>query len=250
MIFTVLILILVQHLSNNYRFICQYSRVSICLDFELICAQQNQREAFSINELDETRYRLNHLLSCQQDLDDIWRLSRWLVHVINCAKDKTYSGISLKSFQSSTNLNEVKTDQIFSYHSDKYLIKKNDNNFIDIEDHLIELTFYISLLTTNTYIPFKLYVNKITKLNEILQIILKQQQENLFLTNSLLNFVWIRSNGREYIIEDNLSAYEIQKRLLRFGGQIHLRSKDLSFKRSSLKIVNSTGPGSNLSLNI
>jgi len=58
---------LVQHLSNNYRFICQYSRVSICLDFELIYAQQSQREAFSMLELDESRYRLKHLLSCQQD---------------------------------------------------------------------------------------------------------------------------------------------------------------------------------------
>ncbi|CAF5142319.1 unnamed protein product, partial [Rotaria magnacalcarata] len=37
-----------QHLSNNYRFVSQYSRVSICLDFELICAQQSQREAFSM----------------------------------------------------------------------------------------------------------------------------------------------------------------------------------------------------------
>ncbi len=239
-----------QHLSNNYRFICQYSRVSICLDFELICAQQNQREAFSINELDETRYRLNHLLSCQQDLDDIWRLSRWLVHVINCAKDKTYSGISLKSFQSSTNLNQIKTDQTFSFHSDKYLIKKSDSGFIDIEDHLIELTFYISLLTTNTYIPFKLRIHKMTRLNEVLQMILKQQKENLFITNSLFNFIWIHSNGREYIIEDNLTAYEIQKRLLQFGGQIHLRSESLSLLHSSQTIKNSTGPGSNLSLNV
>jgi hypothetical protein len=241
----------VQHLSNNYRFICQYSRVSICLDFELICAQQNQREAFSMNELDETRYRLNQLLSYQQELDDIWRLSRWLVDVINCAKDKTYSGISLKSFQSTTNLNQIKTDQIFSFHSDKYLIKKSDSGFIDIEDHTIELTIYISLLTTNTYIPFKLRLQKIIKLNEVLQIILKQQQqENFFITNSLFYFVWIRSNEREYIMEDNLTVYEIQKRLLRFGGQIYLRSKPLSLKHSSQTITNSIGPGSNLSLNI
>jgi hypothetical protein len=250
----------VQHLSNNYRFICQYSRVSICLDFELIYAQQNQREAFSINELDEARYRLNHLLSCQQDLDDIWRLSRWLVHVINCAKDKTYSGISLKSFQSSTNFNEIKTDQLFD--SEKYLMKKSDSGFIDIEDHSIELTFYRLLLTSNTYIPFKIRLNKMTKLNEILQIILSLQQENFSKLNSSVNFVWIRSNGREYIIEENLTAYDIQKRLVHFGGQIYLRSKDLSSLHSSQPIektswlfpptldTNSKGPGSNLSLNI
>ncbi len=233
-----------QHLSNNYRFICQYSRVSICLDFELICAQQNQREAFSMHELDETRYRLNHLLSCQQDLDDIWRLSRWLVHVINCAKDKTYSGISLKSFQSEINLNQIKS-------SENYFIKKSDSGFIDIEDHhSIELTFYISLITMNRSIPLKLRLNRMTRLNEILQIIIKQQQDNLLIKNPLLNFVWIRSNEREYMIEENLTAYEIQKRLIRFGGQIHLRSKGLSLLNSSQTFQNSTEPRSNLSLNV
>ncbi|CAF1275538.1 unnamed protein product [Adineta steineri] len=250
-----------QHLSNNYRFICQYSRVSICLDFELICAQQNQREAFSINELDETRYRLNHLLSCQQDLDDIWRLSRWLVHVINCAKDKTYSGISLKSFQSSTNFNQIKTDvQLFQ--SENYSMKKSDSGFIDIDDHSIELTFYISLLSSNTYNPFKIRLNKMTKLNDILQIILKEQEKHFFQLNSSINFVWIRSNGREYIIEENLTAYDIQKRLGNFGGQIYLRAKDLSIGHSSQSIektpwlfaptseTHSGLPGSNLSLNI
>ncbi|CAF3653418.1 unnamed protein product [Rotaria sordida] len=259
-----------QHISNNYRFICQYSRVSICLDFELIYAQQNQREAFSINELDETRYRLNHLLSCQQDLDDIWRLSRWLVHVINCAKDKTYSGISLKPFQSSTNLNEIKIKQssstsslICSFDSNNHLRMKNLNNFIDFEDNTIELTFYNSLLSSNTYIPFKLRINKMTRLNEILKIMLKQQQHDIFLkSNSSLKFVWIRSNQCEYIMEENLTAYEIQTRLLRFGGQIHLRLNNSSSTNSSpifSKTSNlfpptidmiSKGPGSSLSLNI
>ncbi|CAF0765306.1 unnamed protein product [Rotaria sordida] len=259
-----------QHISNNYRFICQYSRVSICLDFELIYAQQNQREAFSINELDETRYRLNHLLSCQQDLDDIWRLSRWLVHVINCAKDKTYSGISLKPFQSSTNLNEIKIKQssstsslICSFDSNNHLRMKNLNNFIDFEDNTIELTFYNSLLSSNTYIPFKLRINKMTRLNEILKIMLKQQQHDIFLkSNSSLKFIWIRSNQCEYIMEENSTAYEIQTRLLRFGGQIHLRLNNSSSTNSSpifSKTSNlfpptidmiSKGPGSSLSLNI
>ena len=113
-------------MSNNYPFISQYSRVSICLDFELICAQQSQREAFSINELDESRYRLNHLLSCQQDLDDIWRTSRWLVDVINCAKDKSYAGISIKSwltFHTSSNvqLKITATDTASNYASDSAL---------------------------------------------------------------------------------------------------------------------------------
>lgn len=210
---------LVQHLSNNYRFICQYSRVSICLDFELICAQQSQREAFSMIELDESRYRLKHLLSCQQDLDDIWRLSRWLVHVINCAKDKTYVGISLKSFQT---------------HSRRQTssIEKSDSGFIDLEENSVELTFYLSLLTTNTYIPLKIRLNKTTKLNQILEIILNEHQDSFQLNRSLLNFIWIPTNGREYFLEEHLTANDLQKRLQRFGGQIHLRSKNLSLLHS------------------
>jgi len=323
----------VQHLSNNYRFICQYSRVSICLDFELICAQQNQREAFSMNELDETRYRLNHLLSCQQDLDDIWRTSRWLVDVINCAKDKSYAGISLKSwltFQTSPNvqlkitasdcsssnyasdsaLDTVKfsnstlalpttitsTSLSSTFLNDTSLITNYDSGFIDHDlnniqrystnralsisttetNDPIELTFYIPILTSNTLIPFKIRTNKLTTSYELLQMILKQQQ--IFLkpiSTSSFYFVWIRSNNREQILEENLTAGDIEKRLIRYGGQIHLRSKGLSLSRSSQplnKIAsvsssrlatttqttsntntsnnNSNAPGSNLSLNI
>ena len=212
---------LVQHLSNNYRFICQYSRVSICLDFELIYAQQSQREAFSMLELDESRYRLKHLLSCQQDLDDIWRLSRWLVHVINCAKDKTYSGISLKSFQTCS-----------STHRQISSIEKSDSGFVDLEENIVELTFYLSLLTTNTYIPLKIRLNKATTLNQILEIILNEHQDTFHFNKSLLNFIWIPTNGREYFLEEHLIAYDLQKRLQRFGGQIHLRSKNLSFLHS------------------
>ncbi|CAF1205137.1 unnamed protein product [Rotaria sordida] len=327
-----------QHLSNNYRFISQYSRVSICLDFELICAQQSQREAFSINELDESRYRLNHLLSCQQDLDDIWRSSRWLVDVINCAKDKSYAGISLKSwltFQPSSNiqLKIITTDSSSSnYASDSELhtvkfsnstltlpttitstslsasflnetslIKNFDSGFIDHDlnnvdrflisrpssistsesNDPIELTFYIPILTSNTLTPFKLRTNKMITLNELLKIILKQQ--NILLksistssssssSSSSYVFMWIRSNGREQILDDNLTAGEIEKRLICHGGQIHLRSKGLSLSRSTQPLNrlssprlspttqtasntntsnnNSNVPGSNLSLNI
>lgn len=219
------------------------------MDFELIYAQQNQREAFSMNELDETRYRLNHLLSCQQDLDDIWRLSRWLVHVINCAKDKTYFGISLKSFQPSIHF---KSDSSYLYSSEKASIKKSDSGFIDLDDQMIELTFYLSLSRTNRPIPLKLRMKKTTRLNEILQMILKEQQqfENVFSSYPLWNFVWIRSNGREYLIEENLTAYDIQKRFIRFGGQIHLRSKGLSVYQPSPTFQNSSSPNTNFTLNV
>lgn len=263
--------LLVQHISNNYRFICQYSRVSICLDFELLYAQQNQREALSTNELDETRCRLNHLLSCQQDLDDIWRLSRWLVHVINCAKDKTYSGISLKSFQSSPNLISMKPNQspslTCSSNSNKCLIKETMNSFADIEDNLLELTFYRSLLTSNTSIPYKLRVHNLTRLNEISQIILKgdqdQEEEDMFLTTkSSFDFIWVHPNKCEHLIEDNLTAYEIHTRLSRYGGRIYLRSINSTVFKSPQAIhkpsnlfpptfeLNCNKPRSNLSLNI
>ncbi|CAF1034503.1 unnamed protein product [Adineta ricciae] len=325
-----------QHLSNNYRFISQYSRVSICLDFELICAQQTQREAFSTNELDESRYRLNHLLSCQQDLDDIWRSSRWLVDVINCAKDKSYSGISLKSwltFQKSTNiqmkitasdssssnyasdsaLDAVKfssstltlpttmtsTSLSSSFLNDTSLIINCDSGFIDHEttnndrfmtnrtstisttesNDPLELAFYIPILTSNTLIPFKLRTKRLTTAYELLQTVIKQQSMLLKSLSTLSStpsfvFVWVRSNGREQILEDGLTAGEIEKRLIRFGGQIHVRSRGLSSSRSSQPLnklssstrlsptptsaasnpnassTSSIGPGSNLSLNI
>ena len=321
---------LVQHLSNNYRFISQYSRVSICLDFELICAQQSQREAFSMNELDESRYRLNHLLSCQQDLDDIWRTSRWLVDVINCAKDKSYAGISLKSwltFHTSSNvqLKITASDTASNYASDsaldtaKYststlalpstmtstslsasflndpsLISTCDSGFIDHESERstmnrpsstssadmndpIELTFYIPTVTSNTSIPFKIRTNKLATIQELTQIIMKQQQMSLKLISSSPSIswilVWIRSNGREQTLEENLTANDIEKRLIRYGGQIHIRPKSLSLSRSSQPLnkmsssssrlspttpsasnTNSSNtnnpPGSNLSLNI
>ncbi|CAF1102641.1 unnamed protein product [Adineta steineri] len=329
-----------QHLSNNYRFISQYSRVSICLDFELICAQQSQREAFSTNELDESRYRLNHLLTCQQDLDDIWRSSRWLVDVINCAKDKSYAGISLKSwlaFQKPSNvqlkitatdstsvnyasdsaLDTVKfsnstlalpstmtsTSLSSPFLNDTSLMTNCDSGFIDHETNNnnnndrymtnrtstisttetndpIELTIYIPILTSNTLIPFKLRTNKLTTAYELLQLAMKQQYVLLKSISSLtsstsLVFVWIRSNNREQIIEDNLIAGEMEKRLIRYGGQIHIRSRGLSSSRSSQPLNklssgvrlspttpsssntnasnnnnSSNGPGSNLSLNI
>jgi hypothetical protein len=320
---------LVQHLSNNYRFISQYSRVSICLDFELICAQQSQREAFSMNELDESRYRLNHLLTCQQDLDDIWRSSRWLVDVINCAKDKSYAGISLKSwlsFQTASNvqlkittsdssssnyasdsaLDIVKfsnstlalpttitsTSLSSSFLNDTLLITNCDSGFIDhdITNHdrylttrastisstesndPIELTFYIPILTSNTLIPFKLRTNKQTTSHDLLEIVLKQQHMLLKSISTLSSstsfvFIWIRSKGREQIIEDGLTANEIEKLLIRYGGQIHVRSRGLSSSYSSqpsqsrlspspstsntnASNKHSNGPGSNLSLNI
>jgi len=88
-----------------------------------------------------------------------------------------------------------------------------------------------------------------------------------------LFFVWVRSNSREQILEENLTAGDIEKRLMRYGGQIHVRSRGLSISRSSQPLnklssssrlspttqttsntntsnTNSNVPGSNLSLNI
>jgi hypothetical protein len=142
------------------------------------------------------------------------------------------------------------------------LIKQNLDSCIDIDNDTIELTFYRSLLTSNSFVPFKLKVNKLTKLNEILQIILKQQQNIFFKPNSLLNFVWVRSNEYEDIIEENLTAYEIQTRLLRFGGKIHIRLNSSLLSNSSQMLhttlnifpskleITSKEPGSSVSLNI
>jgi hypothetical protein len=139
----------------------------------------------------------------------------------------------------------------------------------------IELTFYIPILTSNTLIPFKIRTNRLTTSQDLLQIVVKQQHILIksisSLASSSLVFIWIRSNGREQVLEENLTANEIEKRLMRYGGQIHVRSRGLSISRSSQPLTkipstsrlspttqttsssnssNTNVPGSNLSLNI
>lgn len=194
-------------------------------------------------------------------------MSRWLVHVINCAKDKTYSGISLKPFQYSTNLNEIKTEESSSLtyilNSNDYLLEQTFNNIIDIDDNndAIELTIYKELLNSSTYIPLKLKLHKMTKLSEILHMISKTQQNTLLESDSPLNIVWTQSNECEDIMDENLTAFEIQTRLLEFGGQIHVRSSS-SLSESSRTFnkngnivpsrveINVEQSGSTLSLNV
>ena len=43
----------------------------------------------------------------------------------------------------------------------------------------------------------------------------------------------MRLNGREQILEENLTANDIEKRLIRYGEQVHVRPKSLSLSRSS-----------------
>jgi hypothetical protein len=210
------IAVLVQHLSNNYRFICQYSRVSICLDFELISAQHNQREAFSIDELDETRTRLNHLLSCQQDLDDIWRLARWLVHVIHCAKDKTYSGIPLKAFHSTVNA--------------RLVVQQPSTTVADVECRSaasVALHFHVRTVESGRVVSLPLHVPFTTTLNEM-RMLIEQHNDHQQTPVKSIVFVWMSPDGSEHSLDNRLTAHDLQQRLRQFGGQLNVERSDVS----------------------
>jgi len=156
---------------------------------------------------------------------------------------------------------------------ERYSINRASSLLTTESNDPIELTFYIPILTSNTLIPFKIRTNKMTTSYDLLQIVLKQQHMLLKSISTLSSstsfvFVWIRSKTREQILEDGLTAGEIEKRLIRYGGQIHIRSRGLSLSRSSQPLNkspsptiqttsntntsntnNSNVPGSNLSLN-
>jgi hypothetical protein len=67
--------------------------------------------------------------------------------------------------------------------------------------------------------------------------ILKQQQENFSKLNSSLNFIWIRSNQREYLMKKILTAYEFSKTSFTFWWTNSLSHKRLSSLHSSQQLI-------------
>lgn len=194
------------------------------MDLELISANQNQREAFSSNELDESRTRLKDLLSCQQDLDEIWRLSRWLVPVINCAKDKNYSGISLKSFQS----NDRSKPRAMSS-----IDEKSNDSF--------DLMFYLPSMHSNRYLTVRCRLEATMKIEQILHLIKqkKQFQQSLLKTVSTLELVYLSFNDEKSLIDENQSAGDLRNQLEQQPGQLILYPKSfqpINMKRDILEL--------------
>ncbi|XP_052070242.1 ankyrin repeat and fibronectin type-III domain-containing protein 1-like isoform X3 [Mytilus californianus] len=72
--------------------ISRYARLSAVLEMDVSLAQQAQREAFSDEEVNGTRDRVDRLNSLQQSLDRSWKGTRWIMDLITFARDKSSRG--------------------------------------------------------------------------------------------------------------------------------------------------------------
>ncbi|RWS25945.1 Ankyrin repeat and fibronectin type-III domain-containing protein 1-like protein [Leptotrombidium deliense] len=96
---------------NTYQstFIARYSRVSSILEMDTMVAMHAQREAFFANEVSEAKDRICQLQEFQSKLDYIWKPMRWIMDVINYARDKQSNyGIPL----STINANFASTEDL------------------------------------------------------------------------------------------------------------------------------------------
>ncbi|XP_071036115.1 ankyrin repeat and fibronectin type-III domain-containing protein 1-like isoform X2 [Parasteatoda tepidariorum] len=88
------------HMSTyQHSFISRYSRVSSILEMDTVVAQHVHRQAFSTSELASAKSRLRQLQQFQTQVDNTWRSMRWLMDVLNFARDKhSTGGILLSNF--------------------------------------------------------------------------------------------------------------------------------------------------------
>nr|XP_042907399.1 uncharacterized protein LOC107442546 [Parasteatoda tepidariorum] len=88
------------HMSTYQpKFISRYSRVSSLLEINTTNAQHVLREAFSVTEVASAKSRLKQLQQFQTQVDTTWRSMRWLMDVLNFARDRnTSGGILLSNF--------------------------------------------------------------------------------------------------------------------------------------------------------
>lgn len=75
---------------NTYQnsIINKYSKLSCTLELETVLANHSHREAFSNSELQIAKDRLVKLQELQNNLNTVWKDSRWLMDVISFARDK------------------------------------------------------------------------------------------------------------------------------------------------------------------
>lgn len=80
------------HLRTYQPSIIQkYSRLSCIIEFDMIVANHKHREAFSSNEVQVTKERLNKLQDLMNNLNTVWKSVRWLMDVITYARSKEKS---------------------------------------------------------------------------------------------------------------------------------------------------------------
>ncbi|KFM66055.1 hypothetical protein X975_01950, partial [Stegodyphus mimosarum] len=81
------------HMSTyQHIFISRYSRISSILEMDTIVAQHVHRQAFSTTELASAKSRLRQLQQFQSQVDNSWRSMRWLMDVLNFAREKQSPG--------------------------------------------------------------------------------------------------------------------------------------------------------------
>jgi ankyrin repeat and fibronectin type-III domain-containing protein 1 len=77
------------HLRTYQPSIIQkYSRLSCIIEFDMMVANHKHREAFSSNEVQVTKERLEKLQNLMNSLNTVWKSVRWLMDVITYARSK------------------------------------------------------------------------------------------------------------------------------------------------------------------
>lgn len=71
------------------EFIQAYSSTSVKLEIEHLASIQYSREAFSNDEISNSKRIANLVSKYQKSLEELWKDSRWLIEAINNARDKT-----------------------------------------------------------------------------------------------------------------------------------------------------------------
>lgn len=69
----------------------KYARLSCIIEFDTMVANHKHREAFSSNEVQVTKERLNKLQDLMNNLNSVWKSVRWLMDVITYARSKEKS---------------------------------------------------------------------------------------------------------------------------------------------------------------
>ncbi|XP_071796997.1 uncharacterized protein [Asterias amurensis] len=74
------------------EFIRRFTRLSSILEIDSLIAQQMLREAFSSDEVDNAKLRQQQVSDFQQALETTWKGMRWIMDVLQYARDKQLRG--------------------------------------------------------------------------------------------------------------------------------------------------------------
>jgi len=126
------------------EFIQMFVRLSILIELEQAASGQYQREAFSNDEIVKAKKFVNTSNKYQKFLEELWKESRWIIEVINLARDKQIQPefiISLSAFKKTLNtLNnsqQTKKSNIYNQITKfPYTPNNNNNNNNSILHHI------------------------------------------------------------------------------------------------------------------